>query len=86
MPTQTITLNSKTGQHIVKAVTQNSTLTCTKTSSADVYVNALTEKNQHSLQLGDSMFVPQGTLTMWVFRKTGGTDEFWAQLDLATTP
>jgi hypothetical protein len=84
MATQTITLNSKTGQHLIKAVTQDSTLTCTKTSHPEVYVSAMTDKGQHSLQTGDSKFVEKGTLTLWVFRKTGGTDEFWAQLDLTT--
>ena len=84
MATQTITLNSKTGQHIVKAVTQDSTLTCTKTSHPDVYVNALTADGTHSLQPGDTSFVPKGTLTVWVYRKLGGTDAFWAKLDLTT--
>ena len=85
MATQTISLNSRTGQHIVKAVTQDSTLVCTKASHPDVYVNALIDKGQHSLHTGDSMFVPKGTLTVWLFRKTGGTDEFWAQLDLTAS-
>lgn len=81
MPTENIKLSSKTGQHLIKAVTADSTLVCTKTSHSDVYVNASQEAT-HALGVGDSKYVAKGTLTMWVFRKHGGTDEFWAELAL----
>ena len=82
MTTETIKLDSTTGQHLKTAITQKSILMCAKTSHQDVYVHALTDEHQHTLQPGDSMLVPEGTLTIWVFRKTGGHDEFWAELEL----
>jgi hypothetical protein len=84
MGTETIRLNSKTGQHIVKAVPVDSILKCTKTSHQDVYVHALTQTHQSTLQPGDSMLVERSTLTIWVFRKLGGNEEFWAELELAS--
>lgn len=77
-----IKLNSKTGQHVTKAVTADSTLTCVKTSHPDVYVNA-SQAQTITLAAGDSMFFVKGTVSMWVFRKNGGTEEFSAELDLA---
>ncbi len=78
---ETITLNSKTGQHLTKAVTADSTLTCVKTSHPDVYVNA-SQTSTIPLAAGDSTFLAKGTVSMWVFRKMGGNEEFWAQLEL----
>jgi hypothetical protein len=82
MPAEKLKLSSKSNRHVVKAVTADSTLTCAKTSHPDVYVNGILAGEQHSLYLGDSMYVPKGTLTIWVFRVSPDPAEFWAELEL----
>jgi hypothetical protein len=86
MGTETIALNSKTGQHITRPVLADSTLTCTKTTAPDVYTHAVstsgTTISQQTLALGDGMLVPRGNLTIWVFRKLGGDDPFGVEMEL----
>jgi hypothetical protein len=86
MGTEIIALNSRTGQHITRPVIADSTLTCNETTASDVYTHAISTSGssitQQTLALGDGMFVPKGTLTVWVFRKLGGDDLFGAEMEL----
>ena len=74
---------SDTNREVVRAVTKDSAVTCTKTSAADVYVNAITIKETTSLYAGDSASVEKMlTLRLHIFRKNESTP-FSAELDLS---
>ncbi len=74
---------SDTNKEVVRAVTKDSAVTCTKTSDPDVYVKAITVKHTVSLYSGDSAAIEKMlTLRLHIFRKARGTP-FSAELDLS---
>ena len=86
MATETITLNSSGRRSVVRALTVDHVVACTAVSAGDVFVNAMTDVTR-SLEAGDSMLAPRGTLTLRLFRRsTTATDEFSATVDLTPSP
>ena len=81
----TIKLNSQGPKSSTRAVAKDSVLTCSKTSSTDVYVTGIvSNKEEHQLYAGESMAVPKvSTLTIRIFRTNTGTAPFSADLDLS---
>lgn len=81
-----ISLNSNGKQHLVMAAPQTSILRCDSVSAPDVYVAASTDTT-HNLSPGDSMLVPVGNLTLYLFRRAADGSPYSAQLELnPTTP
>lgn len=64
---------SDTNREVVRAVTMDSAVTCTKTSVPDVYVNAITSKETTSLYAGDSAAIEKMlTVRHHIFRRSEG--------------
>jgi hypothetical protein len=85
-----IHLDSSISQTIARAVLEDTVLACTKTSTPDVYANAIvtTEDavHQHTMFAGYSILVPRGTLTLWLFRKHAGNSTWAADFTLVAAP
>jgi hypothetical protein len=80
------TLLSTGPQHLIKAVTADSVLTVQATSAHDVYVGASTEKQTLNLSAGDSMFVPQGNVSIYLFRRAPDNQAYSATVQIAAAP
>ncbi|MGV7215447.1 hypothetical protein [Bradyrhizobium sp. UFLA05-112] len=83
----TIHMDSSVSQTITCAVQNGGVLSCTKTSSKDVYSHSIwaTENNirQFTMFEGDSIVIPTGsTLTIWIFRKQPGKSTWTMDFDL----
>ena len=76
-----IILNSNGKQHLITAVPKDSILKCDSVSAPDVYV-AGSAGATHDLSPGDSMLVPAGTLTLFLFRRAADGSPYSAQLEL----
>lgn len=65
-----IELSAPGANHIKRAVLKASVLTSLSESEPGVYVNGSTKDQTITLNPGDSMYVPIGTISIWLFCKT----------------
>jgi hypothetical protein len=72
-------------REVVRAITKDSKVTCTKTNAPDVYVNAITKDGATALYLGDSTAIERMlTLKLYIFRTSQEkTFTGTAELDLS---
>jgi hypothetical protein len=78
---ETIELDQNNRQ-IVKGIVKASSVTCSVTSAADVYVHVITKDDTAELYKGDGTVIPKLTRTrFYVFRKNPGNAPFSATVD-----
>jgi hypothetical protein len=83
---ETITLHSEHPE-VVRGLAKDSSVLCTQTSAADVYVHVITKADTAELHKGDGTVIPKMTRTRFrVFRSNTGDDPFSATVAVTDLP
>ena len=74
-------------RQVVRGLVKASSVTCSTTSAADVYVHVITKDDTAELFKGDGTVIPKMTRTrFYVFRKNPGDAPFSATVDVTDLP
>ena len=74
-------------RQVVRGIVNASSVICTATSAADVYVHVITQGDTAELYKGDGTVVPKMTRTrFYVFRRNSGNAPFSATVSVTDLP
>ena len=83
---ETINLDQNNRQ-VVRGIVKASSVTCSMTSAADVYVHVITKDDTAELYKGDGTVIPKATRTrFYIFRKNPGNSAFSATVGVTDLP
>jgi hypothetical protein len=83
---ETINLDQNNRQ-VVRGIVKASSVTCSMTSAADVYVHVISKDDTAELYKGDGTVIPKATRTrFYIFRKNPGNSAFSATVGVTDLP